>query len=115
MLILLHIIATLLLLFATVGSIQVYKIKITTNLILSSLIGLCAIISCIKLATISLFFYFLYGGLTSAFMLVLTLASKTFSIGAIMSCLLAIIFWPQFICFTIFTILNAKSFLDKEQ
>jgi hypothetical protein len=113
MLILLHIIATLLLLAAILGSIQVYQIKITTNLVLASLIGLCAIISCIKLATVSLLFYFLYGASTAAFLLVLTMASRTISIGSILSCLLAIFFWPEFICFVIFSVLNAQSFLDK--
>jgi hypothetical protein len=115
MLIFLHIIATLFLLAAILGSIQVYQIKITTNLVLSSLIGLCAIISCIKLATVSLLFYFLYGGLTASFMLTLTIASRTISVGAIISCLLAVLFFPQYICFIVFTILNTQSFLDKEK
>ena len=115
MLIFLHIIATLFLLAAILGSIQVYHIKVSTNLILSSLIGLCAIISCVKLATVSLLFYLLYGGLTAAFMLTLTIASRHISIGAIISCLLAIPFFPQFLCFIVFTILNTQSFLDKEK
>src|SRR5277367_4384949 len=107
-LIILQAIATLIMILSMVGVIRAYKIKITLNLILTSLIGLIAIIAAVKLATLSLPHFLIYGGLTAAFMVFLTTVGKAKPVSGMISCLLSFIFWPQFIAYTIFVILNAQ-------
>lgn len=110
----LYVLATLLLGASIVGVTQAYKIKVDTNFILASLIGLGGIFACSLLALQSIIHYFIYGAIMAAFMVFLTTIGKAKPVQGMVSCILSFFFWPQYIVFTIFTILNIKTYMDKD-
>ena len=102
-------IITVLLALSLLGSVLAYHIKAGLNFILLSIIGLFAIILCSILAIHFPFYYCLYGIFMFLFEAYLMFSTKSPFIGSLISCLLGLFFWPQFVCLMIFTALNFQN------
>jgi hypothetical protein len=109
-----HLLATILLGISIAGTAKAYKIPVNLNFILSSLIGLGGIFACTLLIKYSLLHYFIYGAITAAFMTVLMITGKAKPTSGAISCVLSFFFFPEYICFTLFTILNINADTRKD-
>lgn len=110
----LYTLATLLLSASIAGTALSYKIPVTMNFILSSLIGLGGIFAGGILAVQSLSHFFIYGALVAFFMVVLTTVGKAKFWNGMISSIMSFFFWPQFICFVIFTVLHVRTYMEKD-
>lgn len=112
--VILYTLATLLLSASITGTVLSYKIPVTMNFVLSSLIGLGGIFAGGILAVQSLSHFLVYGAAVALFMVILTTIGKAKFWSGMISSIMSFFFWPQYIVFTIFTILHVRTYMEKD-